>query len=142
VTLRDNRLVVFELDELVDELRERGDKPLTELTPAKRTEAISPVTTGMPVAPRSTEVPRRQALGLEVFNAFESGDNDYFVQTGEGGTLIKIVTRHEGLEARAAASPVLCECGDGHRYTQRQSQTRNFQCTMLATPKTIVCGGN
>ena len=142
VTLRDDRLVVFELEELVDELRERGNKKLMELTPLMRTEVISPAATGMPAAPRSTEVPRRHALGTEMFDAFQSSDNDYFVHTGQGGTLIRIVTRHEGLQARVSASPVLCACEDGHRYSQRQSQTRNFKCTMLPATKTIVCGGD
>jgi|HubBroStandDraft_1064217.scaffolds.fasta_scaffold424505_1 hypothetical protein len=148
VTILNGHLTVFELGQVVDELREQGDQPLSKLSPAKRTRMFS-LREPAALARGTGGISRPSFAGrapLPAIEAFAGSDAkqagfDYVVPAGHGGNLISVVTQSESLQMRLEAPPVLCECAVGHRYTPEQTQARNNKCTKCLDSKPIVCDG-
>lgn len=143
VTVRGEGHAVFTLEELVEELRERGDKPLSTLNPgAKPVEVAAPVPAPRPKrgTERGTERDVRRIQSFDFEKALEPEDTEVAAPPAAARTMVTVTTRFAALAAGMGATPVLCECADGHRYTQEQTRTRNGKCTKCIPTKAITCG--
>jgi hypothetical protein len=139
VTPRDDGHVVFTIDELIEELRERGNKPLAELIPASRTAGLE----NLAAAPDAPRAPMSAGeLQAEIDRVMTEKDADFVVtsQAGATGAASMIVAiRAVQLAGAMAATPVLCACPDGHPYTPDQAAARNGQCGKHDPAKPITC---
>jgi hypothetical protein len=135
VTLHGDKHVVLTFEELVKELRERGDKPLSALVPTTRTITVA----NMATPKRLADMARRPIEQPDVEELIEGAQADFAVAVPRRPLLMMVVTSRERGSEMTGKTPVLCKCDGGHPYTRAEADERNGECALHLPAKRIKC---